>query len=101
MEIKKLIDLADVREQQAFAYTSYYNGKVSNEELQKGLDEYCQNMAACFLKEHSLSEEMCREMRKHILRIGADKKHSGHRFYEALYKELNNLQMSASSGKEM
>ena len=101
MDIKRLIDLADVKEQQAFAYTSYYNGKVSDDELQKGLDNYCRNMAISFIEEHKLNDEMCLGIRKHILKIGADKKHSGHRFYEALYQELKNFQMSANSGKEM
>ena len=99
MTIKDLIELADVKEKQAFAYTSIFNGKVPNDELQKGIDEYCTSMAISFIEshQHQLDNEMTIKLRRHILSIGADKKHSGHRFYEALYKELNNLQKSAEN----
>ena len=97
MTIKDLIDLADIKEKQAFAYTSIYNGKVPNDELQKGIDEYCTSMAISFIASHNLNDEMILKLRRHILSICADKKHSGHRFYEALYKELNNLQKSAET----
>ena len=95
MDLKNLIDLADVKEKQAFAFTSIYNGKVSNEELQKGIDDYCSQMADSFIAEHGeklLNDELRINLRRHICNIGADKKHSGHRFYEALYNKLNTLE---------
>ena len=95
MDISQLIGLADVKEAQAFAMTSIYNGKVSNEELQKAVDDYCNQMATSFLAQHSkaLSDDSLKfQLRRYILSIGADKKHSGHRFYEALYNKLNTLE---------
>ena len=92
MDFEQLIGLADVKEAQAFAYTSVYNGKVSNEELQKGIDDYCENMAQSFMEQHKdlfADEKVRRQIRKHILNIGANNKHSGHRFYETLYSKLN------------
>ena len=95
MDISQLIGLADVKEAQAFAMVSIYNGKVANEELQKAVDDYCNQMAKSFLSQHSKAlthDTLKLQLRRHILSIGADKKHSGHRFYEALYSQLNSLE---------
>ena len=104
MDIQQLIGLADVKEQQAFAFTSIYNGKVPNEDLQKGIDDYCSQMADSFLEKHTkslLDENLRRQLRKHILNLGANKKHSGHRFYESLYSKLNAFEEKINSnGKE-
>jgi len=91
MDFERLIGLADVKEKQAFAYTSIYNGKVSNDDLQKGIDEYCEQMAISFIAEHKelLSDDKIRlQLRRHMFNIGANNKHSGHRFYEALYTKI-------------
>ncbi|MBQ8424730.1 MAG: hypothetical protein IJX17_01760 [Clostridia bacterium] len=102
MDISQLIGLADVKEQQAFAFTSIYNGKVPVDELQKGIDDYCNEMAKSFITQHKtnlLDEDLRKRLRKHILNIGADKKHSGHRFYEALYSHLNSLENELSKNQ--
>lgn len=103
MDFKKLIDLADVKEKQAFAFTSIYNGKVSNEELQKGIDDYCSQMAESFIAEHGeklLNDELRIKLRRYICSIGADKKHSGHRFYEALYKKIQAFEVKNQQENE-
>ena len=95
MDIQQLIGLADVKEKQAFAFTSIYNSKVTNDELQQGIDDYCNAMAESFIAQHSFdlqNEKIRLGLRKHILNIGANQKHSGHRFYEALYAQLNTLE---------
>ncbi len=92
MTLKDLIDLGDVREKQAFAMTSFFAGKVNNERLQNAVDAYCDNLARSFISKYKSElqdKELLFGLRKHILSIGADKPHSGNRFYEELYKKLN------------
>lgn len=94
MTLEDLIGLADVKEKQAFALLCYYNEKIPHDELQEKVDLYCDNLANTFVSDHrgDLSKkQIMLGMRKHILNIGADKKHSGHRFYESLYIKLNNF----------
>ena len=90
--LKDLIELAEIKEKQALAFTGYLNGKVEDEELQKMVDNYCYNMAVSFItkyKELLEDEQIYYGLRRHISSIKADKPHSGHRFFESLYKNLN------------
>ena len=92
MEFDKVIALADVREMQAFAMLSYCVGKMDIDKVQKQVDLYCNNMAISFLEEHKEimgDREIQIKMYRHISELGANKKHSGHRFYEALYTQMN------------
>ena len=52
MKLKDLIELGDVSEMQAFAFLSYLNGKVPEEEMQKNVDAYCDNLASSFVEKH-------------------------------------------------
>ena len=64
----------------------------SNNQLQKNVNIYCQNLAHGFIwtYQKELQEyDIFMSLKKHIVNIGANKPHSGHRFYEALYVELN------------
>ena len=92
MDFKRLIELANIKESQAFAFTCFYAEKMDRDELQKAIDCYRNNMAKNFVLEHQeiLGErEMNINLRRHISMLGADKKHSGKRFYEALFRQLN------------
>ncbi len=100
MEAKKLINLMDVKEMQAFAYLEYYVDKMPISDLQKAVDEYCDRMAEGFINNHYpefSDEETLVVIRRHISRLGADKAHSGKRFYEAVSKRLKQF---SSSQKE-
>ena len=58
------------------------------------VDNYCNNMAETFLeanKDALLDEQINWQFRSHMLVKGADKQHSGHRFYESLYRKMNLL----------
>ena len=95
MTLKDLIVLGDVREKQAFAMTVFFAGKVDNERLQNAVDAYCDNLAHSFISKYKgelQDKELLLGLRKHILSIGANKPHSGKRFYEALYKKLNDYE---------
>lgn len=92
MNSKKLIELLEVKEKQALAFTSIYKDKMGYRELQIAIDEYCDNMVLTFIKEHEkeiYDKETNIELRRYISNIGADKPHSGKRVFEALYKNLN------------
>jgi len=96
MTVRDLIELGDVKEKQALAMLTYYIVKLENEEikekeLQEMLDNYCLNMANTFLETHKdelKDKQLNWQFRSHMQVIGADKPHSGHRFYEALYKQM-------------
>ena len=95
MDLKQLIEHADVCEAQAFAYTGYLNGRVSDEELQSRVDDYCKSMAETFISKYKtdLSErDKLIGLRRFISSIRADKPHSGYRFYEALYNSLAEIE---------
>ena len=95
MDLKTIIDLCDVKEKQAFALTSYLNGKVEISELQKQVDSYCVNLANSFILEHQKHLKditIISGLKRHIWAIGANSQHSGHRFYEALYIQLINFE---------
>ena len=47
---KKFIDILDVKERQALAFTGIYKEKLSYDDLQKAIDQYCMNMACNFFK---------------------------------------------------
>ena len=102
MTLKDLIDLGDVKEKQAFAMTSFFAGKVDNERLQNAVDAYCDNLARSFIskyKDDLQDKDLLLGLRKHILSIGANKPHSGNRFYEALYKKLNDYENIVSNNQ--
>ena len=95
MTLQELIELGDVREKQAFAMTSFFAGKVYNERLQNAVDAYSDNLARSFISKYKRElqdKELLIGLRKHILIIGANNPHSGKRFYEALYKALNDYE---------
>ena len=97
MEISELIKLADIKEKQAFAFTSYYCDKMEIDQLQKAIDAYCENMAKSFVAKHKQTLENSNKLlqfKQHILSLGANMPHSGKRFYEALYKQLHQAEKS-------
>lgn len=103
MTLKDLIDLGDVSEKQAFAMTGFFAGKVDNERLQNAVDAYCDNLARSFISKYKSElqdKELLIGLRKHILNIGANKPHSGKRFYEALYKKLNDFEKIIDGNKK-
>lgn len=97
MDIRDLIYLADIKEKQALAMLDFYipkfvNDEIKEKELQEIIDSYCNNMADNFMetyKETLLDEQLNWQFRSHMQVKGADKPHSGHRFYEALYRKMN------------
>ena len=103
MDLKTIIDLCDVKEKQAFALTAYLNGKVEISELQKQVDSYCVNLANSFLSQHQAhlqDKTILIGLRRYIVSIGANNKHSGHRFYEALYTQLNSFESSITANNK-
>ena len=101
MTLKQLIELGDVQEKQAFAYLCYLNSKnTSVAQLQQQVDTYCNNLAGTFILKYKnilQDKNILVGLRKHISCIGADKPHSGNRFYEALYNSLNNMELEGSN----
>ena len=99
MTVRHLIELADVKEAQALAMLTYYMPKIENneiqiEEVQEKIDVYCKNMADSFINNYQeeLKDSLInQQLRNYILSIKADKPHSGYRFYETLYKKINEL----------
>lgn len=94
MDARGLIELLEVKEKQALAFTSIYKDKLDYKDLQTAIDEYCNNMILTFIKEHEkeiYDKEINIELRRYISSIGADKPHSGKRVFEALYKNLNRV----------
>ena len=92
MDLRDLIGLAEIKEQQALALLTIYVGKIENKEIQEMIDNYCSNMADSFLLRHSedfKDLKLNQEFRNYLLVKGADKPHSGYRFYEALYKKMS------------
>ena len=54
MDVRDLIELADIKEKQALALLTFYIPKLENDEikeneLQEMIDSYCDNMAETFL----------------------------------------------------
>lgn len=100
MTLETLISLANVNEEQAYALTSILNKErlkenMTIEELQSSIDNYCNSLANRFVqnyKEVLFTNEIYIPFLRHISNIGANKKHSGHRFYEALYTKITDYQ---------
>ena len=103
MTLKDLIDLGDIREKQAFALTGILVDKgVNVKKLQMEVDSYCDNLACSFISKYKSElqdKELLLGLRKYILSIGADKPYSGKRFYEALYKKLNDYEKIIDGNK--
>ena len=100
MTLKHLIELGDVQEKQAFAYLCYLNNKIFDEQLQQQVDAYCNNLAVSFISKHKdllQDKNILVGLRRHISWLGADKPHSGHRFYEALNNSLNIFELTNSN----
>ncbi len=71
----------------------YCNSKISTYWLKK-VDIYYENLANGFVsahKEEFSDKQIMIGFRKYVLNIGADKKYSGHRFYETIYTKLNDF----------
>lgn len=91
MNFKHIINLIDVRESQAFAFMVVYKDKISEDDLQKAIDSYCDNMADSLIKEHQefFNNEKERNLvKKYLLNLNANKKYTGRRFHETFYKKL-------------
>lgn len=89
MDIKRLISIGNVKEKQALAFTEIYMDKMKEADFQDALNNYCEQMALNFIEKYHdflFQDEIKDDLRKYIINIGADKEHSGKRFYEALYK---------------
>ena len=92
MDVKRLIDILDVKEEQALAFCSIYKDTLEYEDLQNAIDNYCANMVESFMenyKKELQNDTVVLQLRRHIHSIGADKEHSGKRVYETLYKRIN------------
>ena len=95
MEAEDLIEILEIKEMQSLAFCDIYKEKLSNEDLQKAIDNYCDNMVGVFLEQYKKELQdntVIVKLRKHIYKIGADKKHSGYRVFEALYKRLKEFE---------
>lgn len=99
MTLKNLIIILEVKEKEALAYTGFLSKKLDNdkldvEELQKLVDNFCNNIAVNFIETYSLQkdESLRNNMFKYLYSVGANKPHSGKRVSEALYKKLSVLQ---------
>lgn len=95
MTLANLIDILDVKEQELRAFTSVYKDKFKNvEDLQKAIDNISNNMASNFIEKYRqdlMDDDIMINLRKYICNIGANKKHSGKRVLEALYKQLDDF----------
>ena len=101
---KKLIDILDVKEKQALAFTSIYKEKLEYDDLQKAIDQYCSNMACNFLeanREYLQKDNNLLELRKYLCSVQADKPYSGKRVHEALYKIIDKAQTKSNNRKKV
>ncbi|MBE5746472.1 MAG: hypothetical protein E7359_04235 [Clostridiales bacterium] len=97
-----LLDLIDVKNKEALAYTGILrnkmdSGEISYEELQEAIDIVCDNLAEGFIekfKKYLEKDDIRKDLKKQLRSIGADKKHSGKRVQEALYKKLDAFEKS-------
>jgi len=95
MELKDLINFLEIREKEAIAFLGYYKDKVDIDDLQLAVDEVCNNMAESFIqkyKEKLNDSNLKLNLRRYLCSVGADKKYSGKRVHEALFKKLNKLE---------
>lgn len=99
MTLQNLIEILEVREKEALAYTGILKRKLEKkeieiEELQSAVDYLCDNMASIFIekyKKYLNDEKNLVNLRRYICSVGANNPHSGKRVHEALYKKLNCL----------
>lgn len=87
----KLVELAIIKEKQVFAFSGYYASKVDHKKLQEMIDAYSKSLAEGFVDSHKteLADSTTKTfLINHLTSCGANKPHSGYRFFEALYKEL-------------
>ena len=104
MTLEKLIGLADVKEKQAMALLENLKDRIQNEEMQNAVDAYCLSMADVYVMNYKTDlqdKTIMNGLKKHIAKIGANEKHSGHRFYEALYKKLDELNDNKKEDKNV
>ena len=92
------MNLLEVREQQAIAFCKIYKDKLEYQDLQKSIDNYSNNLAKSliqkcmpFLCEDDFRNDLMIQLRA----IGANKKHSGKRVFEAFYRQLTNLEIKS------
>ncbi len=94
MTVENAIELFDVREKQALAFCKIYKEKLEYEDLQRAIDDYCNDMAEIFIETHKqfFNNEVCiTQLKQYLHSIGADKPHSGKRFHEAMYNQIANI----------
>ncbi len=99
MTLENLVNILTLREKYIITYIDLYSGTFNNnEELQNAIDDYATGWAKGFLKEYGQHLEndpqLQLQLRQYLWSVGADKKHSGKRVCEALYKQLNTPQDS-------
>ena len=91
---KKIIDLANLRELQVNAYFSFYLQKLGEDnikDIQQRTTFYAQTLARSLIKENEeffKEENNRRKIYYQASLLHADKKHSGHRFWEEFYDEV-------------
>lgn len=91
---KKIIDLANLRELQVNAYFSFYLESLGEEnvnDVQQRTTFYAQTLARSLIRENEeffTEENNRRKIFYQASLLHADKKHSGHRFWEELYTEV-------------
>ena len=101
MNSTQLINKIELKDSYACALMDYYINKGDTEGLQQYTDEVCMEWARDFILQYNkeLSDKQIRtEVFKYIASIGANKKHSGKRFSEQLYKQLRELSNNQQQG---
>ena len=99
MTLENLINILTLREKYITAYIDIYGSSFEDTKtLQNAIDDYAAGLANGFLKEYGQHLEndpqLKLQLRQYLWSVGADKKHSGKRVCEALYKQLNTPQDS-------
>ena len=89
MNLNEIISLANAKEKEVNKYASMQK----NEGAQKNIDNYCEQIASYFVVKYLPLEdvELLNRLKNYICAIGANERHSGHKFYEALYSQLITL----------
>lgn len=96
----QILMLGDVKEAQVKAFLSYYYNTLGDEhinEIQERTTNYAQTLADSFMKEHQNyfdSRKNRIEFYESMRGMRADKPHSGHRFWEQLYKSVIALEQT-------
>ncbi|MBQ8443792.1 MAG: hypothetical protein IJX25_00350 [Clostridia bacterium] len=95
---RQIVSLAAAQEQQVRAYFIYYLKKMGKEEaltVWEMTSNYARRLATAFLRQHENffeNEENKQKIANKIARLGADKPHSGYKFWEELSVQLSNLE---------